>query len=63
MDNRPFETYKNSVIPHRHHIYQTASDIYMSKICAYTQSHHALPHWKCVLRCCDNFPHIDIPSQ
>ena len=26
-------------------------------------SDHALPHWKCVLRCCDDCPCINIPDQ
>ena len=63
MANCLFETYKNSILPHGHHIYQTASDMSMATMCAYHPSQHALPHWKCVLPCCENFPHIDIRSQ
>ena len=63
MDNRLFDTYKNSVIPHGHHIYATAAEMAMVTMCAYPPSQHALTHWKCVLRCCANCPHIDLPDQ
>ena len=32
-------------------------------MCAYPSSQHALPHWKCVLSCCENFPCIDLTYQ
>ena len=32
-------------------------------MCTYPQSEHALPHWKCVLRCCAECPCINIPDQ
>ena len=32
-------------------------------ICAYPQSDHALPHWKCVMWCCAKFPIVNIPDQ
>ena len=32
-------------------------------MCAYPQSEHSLPHWKCVLRCCNDCPCINIPDQ
>ena len=32
-------------------------------MCTYPQSEHALPHWKCVWRCCDDCPYINIPDQ
>ena len=34
-----------------------------AKIYAYSQSYHALPHWKCVMQCCDKCPGINIPDQ
>ena len=34
-----------------------------STICANSQSDHALPHWKFVLRCCAQYPSINIPDQ
>ena len=60
--NHTFDTYKNSVMPHGHHIYETSSDIAMATMCAYPPSQHALSHWKCVLRCCYNCPGIDFPD-
>ena len=32
-------------------------------MCAYPQSDHALPHWKCVLRCCSKCPGVNFPDQ
>ena len=32
-------------------------------MCAYPHSDHALPHWKCVLRCCAECPHINLSDQ
>ena len=32
-------------------------------ICAYSQSYHALPHWKCLLLCCAKFPNSNIPDH
>ena len=60
MVNRLFKTYKNSVMPHVNHMFQIASDISVSTMCAYPSSNCALPRWKCVLRCCAQFPQIDI---
>ena len=39
--------------------------IFMAKatMCACHQSDHALPHCKCILRCCAKFPCINIPDQ
>ena len=34
-----------------------------SRMCAYTQSDHALPHWKYVLKCCVKCPSVNIPDQ
>ena len=50
-------------MPHEHNIY--AKESYMAKatICAYSQSHHALPHWKFSMQCCAKFPSINIPDQ
>ena len=50
-------------IPHDIHIYSKKSDMEKAKMCAYLQSDHALPHWKCVLRCCAKCPSINIPDQ
>ena len=44
-----YETYKNTVMPHGCQIYSKAYDMAKETICAYSQSDHALPHWKGVL--------------
>ena len=38
-------------------------DTEKEKMCAYSQSDHAVPHWKCVLRCCAQYPRIYITDQ
>ena len=58
MSNRLFETYKNSVMPHGHHIYETASDMFMETICAYPPSQHEL-----VVHCCADCPRVDLPDK
>ena len=50
-------------MPHGRHIYAKAYDMSKSTMCALSQSDHALPHWKCVLRCCDKCPSINLPDQ
>ena len=32
-------------------------------MCAYPQSDHALPHWKCVIQCCAKCPSVNLPDQ
>ena len=32
-------------------------------MCAYPQSNHALPHWKCVMQCCAKCPCVNITDQ
>ena len=32
-------------------------------MCKYSQSDHALPHWKFVLQCCAEFPHNHLTDQ
>ena len=58
-----YETYKNKVMPHGHHIFSKASDMANATICTYPQSDHTLTHRKCVLRCCAECPNINIPYQ
>ena len=58
-----YEIYKNTVIPYGHHIYTKASDTTKATMCTYPQSDHALPHWKCELRCCADCPYINLPDQ
>ena len=50
-------------MPHGSHIYAKSSDMENDKMCTYPQSEHALPHWKCVLRCCADCQFINIPNQ
>ena len=50
-------------MPHGSHIYAKASDITNSTVCTYPQSEHTLPRCKCVLRCCADYPCINIPYQ
>ena len=58
-----YETYINTVITHGRHIYAKASDTENATMCTYTHPDHALPQWKCVLRCCAECPYINIPDQ
>ena len=62
MTNFLFDTYKNSAIPYGNHMFQTASDMAVAKMCAYPSSNYSLIHWKCVLRCCAQCPRIYLPS-
>ena len=50
-------------MPHGCHIYAKASDMANAKMCTYPHSDNALPHCKCVLRCCVNCPCINLPDQ
>ena len=50
-------------MPHGCHIYAKSYDMAKETVCANSQSDNALPHWKCVLICCDQFPGINIPDQ
>ena len=51
------------MMPHWRHIYAKSSGMAKATMCTYTRSDHALPHWKCVLRCCANYSCINIPVQ
>ena len=46
-----------------HHIDAKASDVEKATMCAYPQSDHELPHWKCVLQCCDYCRCINLPYK
>ena len=50
-------------MPHGHHIYAKASGMAKATMYTYPQYDHALLHRKCVLRCCADFPCINIPDQ
>ena len=34
-----------------------------STMCVYPRSDHTLPHCKCVMRCCDKCPSVNLPDQ
>ena len=61
MDNHLFETYKSSVMPNGKNMIYTEYEMAMETMCEYPSSNYALPHWKCVLRCCTKCPCIDLP--
>ena len=63
ISNHLFETYKNYVMPHGRHIYQTAYDMAMSKMGAYLPYQHAFTYWKYVLRCYESFPYVYLTCQ
>ena len=62
-ENNIYETYKNTVMPHGRHIYAKVYDMAKATMFAYSQSDHALTHWKYVFRCCAQCPIINIPDQ
>ena len=51
------------MIPHGGHICAKAFDMAKAIMCTYPQYDHALPHWKCVLRCCADCPCINVTDQ
>ena len=50
-------------MPHGRHIYAKAYYMAKATMCDKSQSDYALPHWKCALRSCAQFPSINIPDQ
>ena len=50
-------------MPHGRNINAKAYDMEKATMCAYSQSDHALPHWKCVFWHCTKYPSINIPDQ
>ena len=50
-------------MPHGRHIYAKEPDTANATICTNPHSDHALPLWKCVLRCCADCPCINLPDQ
>ena len=63
ISSRIFETYKNGVQYHGHHIYNTAAYISMEIMCPCTSKHHCLPHCNIVLLFCCKRPIIFLPIQ
>ena len=58
-----YTAYKNTVMPHGRHIYAKASGMANATMYAYSHSDNAIPHWKCVLRCCADCPCFILPDQ
>ena len=50
-------------MPHGNHIYAKAYYMAQATMCTYPQSDSALPHCKCVLRCCAKCPCINLPDR
>ena len=50
-------------MPNGQHISSKAYDMAKAKMCAYSQSDHTLPQYKCVLRCCAKCPSINLSEQ
>ena len=48
---------------HGRHIYAKASDMSNATMCTYIQSDRAIPHWKCVLQCCTEYPNTTLLYQ
>ena len=61
--HRIYETYNSTVMPHGRHIYAKASDMSKAEMCTFPQYYHAIPHWKCVLRCYKKCPCINISDR
>ena len=49
-------------MPHGKHIFDKAYDTAIATMCAHPESEYELPHWKCFLRCCSQYPNIDLPE-
>ena len=50
-------------MPHGRHIYARESYMAKAAMCTYPQSDNSLPHGKCLLRCCDECPYINLPDK
>ena len=50
-------------MPHGVHIYDKAYDMAKATMCAYPQSDHILPHWKCFMQCGAKCPSVNFPDQ
>ena len=63
IESHFFETHKNSVMKHGSHVHKTVPDVFMETMCPFLSDKIALPHWKCVLYCCEKCPSIVVPGQ
>ena len=50
-------------MPHGRHIYAKSSDMAKATMFTYPQPAHALPHCKCILIFCTEYPYINLPYQ
>ena len=58
-----YETYKNTVMSHRRHIYAKTHNMSKEKMYEYLKSDHASLHWKCVMWFCARCLSFNIPEQ
>ena len=49
-------------MPYGRQSHAKASDMAQDTSCLYPKSDNALPNWKCVLCCCAECTHINIPD-
>ena len=63
MKSRIFETYKNYIIQHGHHILKKTTATSIVAIRNFKYDKHDQPHWKYVLRCCYKRDSIIITGQ
>ena len=57
------DTYRNQAFPDGDHLHKKASHAVFSTMCAFPDNNIDLPHWRCVLKCCDNCPNLFIPDE
>ena len=62
-ENCIYETCKNIVMLHGRNIQAEQSYMQKETMCAYLYPYHALPHWKCVFKCCSKCPCFNLPDQ
>ena len=48
---------------HGSHVHKTVPNVFMETMCPFLSDKIALPHWKCVLHCCEKCPSIVVPGQ
>ena len=63
MKSRIYNTHKNYVMSHGHHIHKTAADMVIDTMCYFPYHQHDMPQRTCVLCCCSKCPSIVTPSQ
>ena len=58
-----FESYRDQVMIEGEHKYPKAKQAAYAMLCPFPNTEHDLPHWKCVLGCCNNCPGLVIPTE